>query len=181
MTGHLRSPRASISEVGAGRWWDSARSETDGALLGSELGGPTYVREARKWLDDAAAETGQPKRLTAYVRYAGGHDSRATKQEFRPRLGHLLWSIARNPGVFEIYGIEDQLQWLAKDGPDRVTRDMPDVWLDELAVVGDAEECAFKIKRLQEAGADSVVLIPEPPTKARTLIAFAGKEITPLL
>ncbi len=52
---------------------------------------------------------------------------------------------------------------------------MPDRWIDDLAVAGEPDECAEKIRRLLDAGSDSVALFPlagdDPETIVRTVAA----------
>jgi 5,10-methylenetetrahydromethanopterin reductase len=62
-----------------------------------------------------------------------------------------------------------------------VERSMPARWLEDLAVAGDPEECAEKIRRLGRAGADSVVLLPAPTERALEVALLAGKEVLPRL
>jgi alkanesulfonate monooxygenase SsuD/methylene tetrahydromethanopterin reductase-like flavin-dependent oxidoreductase (luciferase family) len=57
-------------------------------------------------------------------------------------------------------------------GRQRLEADMPDTWLDQVSIVGPAEECLAAIRRLVEAGADSVVLVPLPDKDVAELEAF---------
>jgi alkanesulfonate monooxygenase SsuD/methylene tetrahydromethanopterin reductase-like flavin-dependent oxidoreductase (luciferase family) len=61
----------------------------------------------------------------------------------------------------------------ALDGPDSPA-------LHELAVAGDAEDCAAAVRRRAEAGADAVVLVPAGPDPAAQTARFAA-EVVPRL
>lgn len=58
---------------------------------------------------------------------------------------------------------------------------MPARWLDDLMVAGDPDECAAKIRRYLEAGADSVVLFPMPSERAGKVVRLAAQEVFPRL
>jgi hypothetical protein len=59
-------------------------------------------------------------------------------------------------------GIESEINaLLAEGGRDRLQQNLPDAWLDQMAIVGTPSECATSVRRLIEAGANSVVLVPE--------------------
>ena len=74
----------------------------------------------------------------------------------------------------------DQLEEMAsRGGVDVIEREMPDQWMEELAVAGDPEECAEKLSGYFDAGADSVVLMPLPPGRATQVLELAAKEVLP--
>jgi len=62
-----------------------------------------------------------------------------------------------------------------------VLREMPDQWLEDLAVAGDPDECASKLRRLLDAGADSVVLFPMPVDRAVEVVELTAREVFPRL
>ena len=61
-----------------------------------------------------------------------------------------------------------------------VEEEMPEEWLDQLAVVGDPDECKAAIDRFGEAGADAVVLIPSIDQPEKDLEDMA-RELLPLV
>ncbi len=83
--------------------------------------------------------------------------------------------------LISVYGIDDELAELAKGGVDRVAAEMPERWLEDLAIAGDAAECAAKIQSFIDAGSDSVILFPAPFERGRELVEFAGDRVIPLL
>ena len=59
-------------------------------------------------------------------------------------------------------------------GRERLEAEMPDEWIDELCIAGTPEECAAAVRRLVDAGADSVVLVPLPDKGVDELEKLAG-------
>jgi alkanesulfonate monooxygenase SsuD/methylene tetrahydromethanopterin reductase-like flavin-dependent oxidoreductase (luciferase family) len=51
---------------------------------------------------------------------------------------------------------------LEDGGQERLEAEMPDAWIDRLTVAGTSEDCRLAIRRLVDAGADTVVLVPLP-------------------
>jgi alkanesulfonate monooxygenase SsuD/methylene tetrahydromethanopterin reductase-like flavin-dependent oxidoreductase (luciferase family) len=58
-------------------------------------------------------------------------------------------------------------------GQGRLEEEMPDEWIDELCIIGTAEDCLLAIRRLVDAGADTVVLVPLPDKSLDELEKFA--------
>jgi alkanesulfonate monooxygenase SsuD/methylene tetrahydromethanopterin reductase-like flavin-dependent oxidoreductase (luciferase family) len=58
---------------------------------------------------------------------------------------------------------------------------IPDAWLDELAVAGTPQECAERLQRLFEAGADSVGLWLFPTDRAEEVAELTAREVLPRL
>jgi alkanesulfonate monooxygenase SsuD/methylene tetrahydromethanopterin reductase-like flavin-dependent oxidoreductase (luciferase family) len=77
--------------------------------------------------------------------------------------------------------IADELWEMAQGGPERILREMPDAWVEDLVVAGDPEECAAKIQRLLDAGADSVALFPMPVERAAEVVELTAAEVLPRL
>ena len=49
---------------------------------------------------------------------------------------------------------------LCEGGVDGAAQSMPEAWVEALSASGTPEQCAAAVKRLAEAGADSIVLQP---------------------
>jgi alkanesulfonate monooxygenase SsuD/methylene tetrahydromethanopterin reductase-like flavin-dependent oxidoreductase (luciferase family) len=62
---------------------------------------------------------------------------------------------------------------LEHGGRQHLEETMPDEWVDRLAVVGTIEDCRLAIRRLVDAGADTVVLVPLPDKGLDELDVFA--------
>jgi len=159
----------------------------DGGLL-SVLASPEYVRWARKLVDEgvAARPSGDERdtfvQLPVYCFLSVDPDSAAAKAALRPILAFYLAAIGPGP-LTDAYGdaSAELTAMLAAGGPETVAAEMPDAWIDDLAVAGDPEECAAKIGRYLDAGADTVVLSPMPPETAPEMLGLVAREVLPRL
>jgi len=66
---------------------------------------------------------------------------------------------------------------IARGGAAALEAEMPDAWLDDLAITGSPEEGAAAVARLREAGADAVVLVPPPDANADEWLDSVGSEL----
>jgi alkanesulfonate monooxygenase SsuD/methylene tetrahydromethanopterin reductase-like flavin-dependent oxidoreductase (luciferase family) len=136
----------------------------DGNVL-SVLAGEAYVRWARERI-------GAANRMATFAFVSVGRDGAAAKAALREPMAFYLASDRRN-ALTEAYGIADELE--AMGDAEALAREMPDQWIEDLAVAGEPDECAEKIRRLRDAGSDSVVLFPlagdDPETTIRTVAA----------
>lgn len=152
----------------------------DGNVL-SVLSMPAYVRWARERAAEGAREAGRtgPRGLAAFAFFAVDPDGERARDELRPSVAFYLAAGGRN-ALTDAYGISDELEeMLAAGGADAVEREMPEQWLEDLAVAGDPDECAEKIRRLLDAGADSVVLFPMPSERSEEMVRMGAAEILP--
>jgi alkanesulfonate monooxygenase SsuD/methylene tetrahydromethanopterin reductase-like flavin-dependent oxidoreductase (luciferase family) len=130
----------------------------DGTVL-SVLASPAYVRWARERVGD--------QRLATFAFVSG------TKASLREPIAFYLAAGGAN-ALTDAYGISDELTAMLAGGAEAVAREMPDEWIDDLAVAGEPDECADKIRRLLDSGSDSVVLFPlgeNPETIVRAVAA----------
>lgn len=130
----------------------------DGTLL-SVISSPAYVRWAKEHIAAGAAEAGRaPNHCCVSIPCQVGPDGPAAREPVRRWLaaciqdggGHLvpLGIDAEARSHFQRYGLEEG------------TKRMPEAWIDELSAAGRPEQAAAMVKRLLDAGADSVVLAP---------------------
>jgi alkanesulfonate monooxygenase SsuD/methylene tetrahydromethanopterin reductase-like flavin-dependent oxidoreductase (luciferase family) len=154
----------------------------DGTVL-SVLGSVRYVRWVRERIATGAARAGRSEyhRVVAFVMFSVDRDPVKAKEALRGLIAFYLAAMPDN-ALTRAYGIVDELQeMLGNGGAPAVEREMPSRWVDDLAVAGDPEECAAKIRRYLDAGADSVALFPVPPAEAHELVRLAAAEILPRL
>lgn len=174
----LARPPAHVPPLFIGGWRSKmlrlAGEVGDGALLGTEIGGPDYIAWAREEVEEGAAQQSGSGRPTVYTftRFAVGSDSQATKRRARHALAECIWNISRNPSAFEVYGIDAEVRALDTNGGiESIAAKMPERWIDDLAVIGDQAECWEKIERLHRAGADNVLLYPIPTDETEGSVA----------
>jgi 5,10-methylenetetrahydromethanopterin reductase len=124
----------------------------DGTIL-SEPSSVPYVT----WAREQIAAT-RPHRLTVYTWCSLSDDGAAARAALRPLVAERL--LDGGPHVEQL-GIAGEVSALAADGGvQRLAAAMPDAWIESVAAVGTAEQCAARVRALSEAGADSVVLVP---------------------
>lgn len=152
----------------------------DGTLL-SVLAGTAYVRWAREQIEIGRARSGkhQPHRITTFALCAIDVDSSVAKANARKAVAFYLAAGGPN-AITDAYGISEELRTLIADaGPDGIAHDMPDAWVEDLAVAGTPEECRDKIRTLLEAGADRVALFPTPAENAAATVAALASDVLP--
>jgi alkanesulfonate monooxygenase SsuD/methylene tetrahydromethanopterin reductase-like flavin-dependent oxidoreductase (luciferase family) len=134
----------------------------DGTVL-SVLASPAYVRWAR---ERVAAQ-----RVATFAFVSVGNGAKAA---LRKPMAFYLAAGGAN-ALTDAYGISGDLNAMLEGGAETVAREMPDAWIDDLAVAGAPDECAEQIRRLLDAGSDSVVLFPlageDPEAVIRTVAA----------
>jgi alkanesulfonate monooxygenase SsuD/methylene tetrahydromethanopterin reductase-like flavin-dependent oxidoreductase (luciferase family) len=150
----------------------------DGTVL-SVLAGVAYVRWARERIAEGAAAAGRgeaPHRVATYVLYSVDHDGRAAREAVRDATAFYLTAMPDN-ALSDVYGIQSRLQELLAAGG--LERELPPAWLEDLAVAGDPEEVAAKIRALVEAGSDSVCLWLFPLDRGQDQLRLTAREVLP--
>jgi alkanesulfonate monooxygenase SsuD/methylene tetrahydromethanopterin reductase-like flavin-dependent oxidoreductase (luciferase family) len=155
----------------------------DGSVL-SVLAGVDYVRWARERIAAGAESAGRGSdahRVVTYVLYSVDVDERVAKEAVRQATAFYLHAMPDN-ALSEVYGIQVQLQDLvAAGGADHVAQELPESWLDDLAVAGDPDEVAERIGRLLEAGSDAVCLWLFPLERGEQVLELTAREVLPRL
>lgn len=151
----------------------------DGTLT-SVLASTRYIEWARRRIALGQADVGRSgtHRVSAFAAYSVDRDARKAKRRVRQLVAFYLAADTEN-ALTRLYGIQPELRELARGGQRRVLQQMPEQWVEDLAVAGDASECAAKIQRLLDAGADSVLLFPFPPDDAVAQMEITAAEVLP--
>ena len=158
--------------------------ELAGGTLLSVLASADYVRWARtrikSGMERAAAPSGQ-HRVTTFALCAVDTDGAKAKAAARKAVAFYLAAGGAN-ALTDAYGISDALRALVvAGGVEEVERQMPDHWVDDLAVAGDPDECARKIQQLLDAGSDRVALFPTPAENAQATVSALAAHVLPRL
>lgn len=137
----------------------------DGVVLAEPVT-PEYLAHARE-------QMGTPGRVVAYNVAAVDDDPTAARDAVRPGLewiGEPDWAPHIEPLPFA-----GEFADLRARSVDRAAfvRDLPDEWVDQLAVVGTPDDARARIARLHTAGAASVVLMPSGGDAAAAMEALA--------
>jgi alkanesulfonate monooxygenase SsuD/methylene tetrahydromethanopterin reductase-like flavin-dependent oxidoreductase (luciferase family) len=152
----------------------------DGSVL-SVLAGVDYVRWARQRIAAGASSAGRgsaPHRVATYVLYSVDLDAVAAREAVREATAFYLEAMPDN-ALSEVYGIQPQLQELLAAGA--LAEELPPEWIDDLAVAGDPDEVADKIRRLLDAGSDSVCLWLFPLDRGEDVLELTAREVLPRL
>jgi 5,10-methylenetetrahydromethanopterin reductase len=136
----------------------------DGAIL-PEGSSPAFVSAAREQVRAARDGGGEP-RIVVYALLSADADGARARDALRPQIARWL---ASNRGRPQFAAAS-----FAAAVPDPVAAgDVEDAWIDELAVAGTPDDCAAAVRRLGDAGADVVVLVPPREDAERQLALVA--------
>lgn len=158
-----------------------AGATCDGVLLAEPVS-PSYLGWARAQVDAAAMTAGRPEpQIAVYTWCCAEGDSRSALERVIPILEESL----RDPearvqlaGLPFAAELSARLGDPARQGPGG--RVLDPEWVDQLAVVGTARECAAALRRLADGGADRIILLPLPGDELAQLRVFA-QDVRPLL
>jgi alkanesulfonate monooxygenase SsuD/methylene tetrahydromethanopterin reductase-like flavin-dependent oxidoreductase (luciferase family) len=155
----------------------------DGTVL-SVVAGTEYVSWARGVVKGAAIAAGRhpaAHRIVTYALCSVDSDGRRARAEVRDLVAFYLHAMPDN-ALSQVYGIDAELQSLVTAGDaGHVSREMPDRWVDDLAVAGDPDECAARLRALLDAGSDSVGLWLFPLERADEVARLVATEVFPRL
>ncbi len=155
----------------------------DGTIL-VEGTSPEYVRWALEQIGagTASEQTGGSHRVTVYALCdVDVEDPAGARGNVRRALAPFLAAGSASPTVSVLPYAEEVDALAANGGSDRLERDMPDAWLDDLAVAGTPEQCLAAIERLRSAGADAVVLVPPADLDADAWLDRVSTSLLPVL
>lgn len=154
----------------------------DGTVL-SVLASPAYVKWARARIAEGGERAGRSDhhRLVTYTLFSVAADSKVAKEAVRDAIAFYLAAMP-NSALSQVCGIQDELtELLAAGGVETLAREMPDAWIDDLAVAGDPDECAEKLRRLLDAGSDSIGLWLFPTEQASEVATLTARDVLPRL
>jgi 5,10-methylenetetrahydromethanopterin reductase len=155
----------------------------DGTVA-SGLSSAAYIGWLRERVAEGqAASTVREHRVVTFALYGVDADSREAKRRLRETAAFYL-AMPSN-ALFEAYGISEELaEMQARGGAEAaalIEREMPDQWMEDLVVAGDPDECAAKIRRLIDAGSDSVALFPVPVDRTDEIVETTARDVLPQL
>lgn len=174
-------PRIYLGVIGQ-KGCELAGRIADGNVL-SVLASTAYVSWAREQAERGMRAAGRSGAfgLPTYVLSAIGADRGRAREAVRQALAFYLAAVGPTP-LTEVIGINDALKsLLASGGLDSVAEGMPGHWIDELAIAGTPAEVAERIEQYWTAGADSVVLSPQPAEATEEQLRLLAAEVLPRL
>lgn len=153
----------------------------DGTIL-AENSAAAYVAWAREHIASGATavERDEPHRVTIYANcVVSAEDPDAARSALRQVTAETLGGEANVQLSPLAYAGE--LLSLIERGTDTLQAEMPDAWLDDLAIGGSPEAGVAAIRRLAEAGADAIVLVPPAWADQDAWLESVGRELLPLV
>jgi alkanesulfonate monooxygenase SsuD/methylene tetrahydromethanopterin reductase-like flavin-dependent oxidoreductase (luciferase family) len=136
--------------------------------VGSVLAGPTYIRAAITHIRQGMHDGGRTSHLLpTFALFSVNRDRNLARAAVRPAIAFYLAAVGPQNALSAPCGYNDQLaEMLEQGGVEFLQREMPDEWVDELAISGNPDEVGARINALLAAGATSVVLSPVDPSSA---------------
>lgn len=154
----------------------------DGNVL-SVLAPTEYVSWARSLGEKGMRDAGRSGTfgVPTYVLTSVGPDRDKARAAVRESLAFYLQAVGPTPLTGAI-GINDTVSRLIAAGGYQALLDgMPEDWVDVLAVSGTPDEAADRIRAYWAAGADSVILSPQPPDGTEAQLRLIAAEVLPRL
>lgn len=132
----------------------------DGTVV-SVLAGTAYLHRLSDHVGPARPPGADPYLLPTFALFAIDRDRATARAMVRPMLGFYLAALGPHNPLTEPYGYNTKLaDLLERGGAELIAAEMPDDWIDELAVAGDPDDVGKRIAALGAAGATSVILSP---------------------
>ncbi|MCF7547951.1 LLM class flavin-dependent oxidoreductase [Pseudonocardia sp. WMMC193] len=152
----------------------------DGTVM-SVLAGTTYLEKALGHIRSGMAESGRTEHLVpTFALFSIAKDGAQARKAVRPALAGYLAAVGPHNPLTGACGYNDQLAELLRE-PDTLAENLPDEWIDTLAVAGDPDEVTARVAALRAAGATSVVLSPVNADTALDELELAASTVLPQL
>jgi alkanesulfonate monooxygenase SsuD/methylene tetrahydromethanopterin reductase-like flavin-dependent oxidoreductase (luciferase family) len=154
----------------------------DGNVL-SVLAPTEYVTWARSLGEQGMRQAGRTGSFSVptYVLTSVEADRDRARTAVRKSLAFYLAAVGPTPLTGAI-GINEKVSGLIADGGYRALLEgMPEEWVDVLAISGTPDEAAGRIEQYWAAGADSVVLSPQPADAVESQVKLIAAEVLPRL
>nr|WP_275404007.1 LLM class flavin-dependent oxidoreductase [Pseudonocardia acidicola] len=154
----------------------------DGNVL-SVLAPTEYVTWARSLGLQGMSQAGRTGSFSVptYVLTAVDNDRDRARAAVKQSLAFYLDAVGPTPLTGSI-GINDAVSALiAAGGYDALLEGMPEDWIDVLAISGTPDEAAARIEQYWAAGADCVILSPQPADSLETQLKLIAAEVLPRL
>jgi 5,10-methylenetetrahydromethanopterin reductase len=107
----------------------------------------------------STAPAGPAKPISTFALFALADTVEEARAKARPVLAFYL-SVGGGNALTDVLGINDDIAALAAKGADAMAAEMPDSWIDRLAIVGDLDACLARLAEFGEAGCSEIALAP---------------------
>ncbi len=148
----------------------------------SVLAGPTYVRAALEHIRKGMRAANRTEhQVPVFALSSVAEDGAAAREAVRPALAMYLTALGPHNPLSGALGWNDKLKELIEGGVDELAKNMPDEWVEEMAIAGNPDEVTDKVRNLLDAGATSVVLAPVNPGGATDELKLVADKVLPRL
>jgi 5,10-methylenetetrahydromethanopterin reductase len=130
----------------------------DGLLL-SVFASPAFFKIEADLMACASPAGAAAKPISTFALFSFADTIEQARSKARPVMAFYLAAGGGNV-MTEVLGINDELEALAKQGPDVMASEMPDEWIDQLGIVGDLDTCLARIAEFGAAGCAEIALAP---------------------
>lgn len=154
----------------------------DGNVV-SVLAPTEYVTWARELGERGMAQAGRTGTfgMPTYVLTSVDQNRDRARAAVRESVAFYLSAVGPTPLTGSI-GINDAVTGLlAEGGYEALVNGMPEEWIDRLAISGTPDEVVGRIQDYWAAGADSVVLSPQPAGRTEDQLDLIAAEVLPRL
>lgn len=154
----------------------------DGNIL-SVLAPTEYVTKARALGQRGMDQAGRSGSFSVptYVLTAVDEDRDVARAAVRESVAFYLDALGGPTPLTGAIGINDAVAELVAGGYDALVEGMPEEWIDRLAISGTPDEVAKRIEQYWAAGADSVILSPQPADSVESQLELIAAEVLPRL
>lgn len=149
----------------------------------SVLAPTEYVTWARELGERGMAQAGRAGtfRMPTYVLTSVDQDRDRARAAVRESVAFYLAAVGPTPLTGSIGINDDVADLIARGGYEALVEGMPEEWIDRLAISGTPSEVATRIQDYWAAGADSVVLSPQPADRMDDQLDLIASEVLPRL
>lgn len=170
-----------LGVIGA-RGCELAGRIADGNVL-SVLAPTEYVSWARSLGEKGRSEAGRSGTFSVptYVLTSVGRDRDSARAAVKESLAFYLEAVGPTPLTGSIGINETIAELIAAGGYQALLDGMPEEWIDVLAISGRPDEAAARIEQYWAAGADSVVLSPQPADATEAQLRLIAADVLPRL
>lgn len=153
----------------------------DGTVM-SVLAGTAYLESAVEHIRAGMAESGRTTHLVPTLALTSvSHDRATARAAVRPALANYITAVGPHNPLTGAFGYNDKVAELLENKPGSLAEELPEEWIDTLAVAGDPDDAARRITELRSAGATSVVLSPVVAETADAELELVASDVLPQL
>jgi alkanesulfonate monooxygenase SsuD/methylene tetrahydromethanopterin reductase-like flavin-dependent oxidoreductase (luciferase family) len=122
-----------------------------------------------------------PFEIVTYVLACVGRDRKSARQKVRDATAFYLEAMGATLMTSVYVPDKDVRALLARGGGQTLAKNLPEDWIDWLAIAGEPADAVAAIKAHFAAGATSVVLCIVPSEELPEQLELIGKEVLPHL